>query len=187
MKKTAIGIVVVVALLVAASLAVAWGPGYGRGAGYPAGPAYSGCLYAPNVNLTAEQTARLNSLQQAFLNETLPVRNEMASSAMEVRTLMAQPGTDSAKVTAKQREIFALQQKLQERSLAYQSDARNILSPQQLSALPPGCGLGFAAGTGYGTRYGGGYGRGMGYSSGFGSGNGRGRGMGRGGGFGRTW
>jgi len=183
MKKTVMAIGVVAALLVAASLSLAWGPGYGKGAGYAAGPYSRGCWYAPGINLTAEQTAKLNSLQQAFLNETLPMRNEMASKAMEVRTLMAQPGTDAAKITAKQREIFALQQKLQEKPLTYQSDARNILSPQQLSALPPGCGLGFAAGTGYG----GGYGRGMGYSSGFGGGNGRGRGMGRGGGFGRTW
>jgi len=44
MKKTAIGISVVTALLLTASLAMAWGPGYGRGAGYGAGPFYSGCL-----------------------------------------------------------------------------------------------------------------------------------------------
>jgi Spy/CpxP family protein refolding chaperone len=171
MKKTAIGISVVTALLVTASLALAWGSGYGRGIGYSPGP--TGCWYAPGINLTAEQTGKLTSLQQQFLNETLPIRNELASKSLELRSLMAQPGTDAAKITAKQREIFALQQKLQEKSLTYQSDARNILSPQQLSALPPGCGLGFAAGTGYGAGYGGGYGRG--------------RGMGRGAGFGRTW
>lgn len=173
MKKTAIGISIVVALLVTASLALAWGPGYGRGYGYAAGSYSRGCWCAPGINLTAEQTTKLNSLQQAFLNESLPIRNELASKALELRTLMAQPGVDAAKISAKQKEIFALQQKLQEKSLTYQSDARNILSPQQLSALPPGCGLGFAAGTGYSAGYGGGYGRG--------------RGMGRGPGFGRTW
>ena len=186
MKKTVMAIGMVVALLAAASLAMAWGPGYGRGAGYAAGPSYSGCLYAPNVNLTAEQTGKLNSLQQAFLNESLPIRNELASRALELRTLMAQPGTDASKTSVKQQEIFALQQKLQERSLAYQSDARKILSPQQLSALPPGCAFGFAAGTGYGSGFSS-YGRAMGYSSGFGGSYGRGRGMGRGPGFGRTW
>jgi len=172
MKKTAIGISIVVALLVTASLAFAQGPGYGRGYGYAAGPSY-GCLYAPNFNLTAEETTKLNGLRQGFVNETLPIRNEMAAKALEIRTLMAQPGSDAAMIAAKQREISSLQQTLQERSLAYQFDARNILTPQQLSALPPGCGLGFAAGTGYGAGYGGGYGRG--------------RGMGRGSGFGRIW
>jgi len=178
MKKTAIGISVVTALLVTASLALAWGPGYGRGAGFAAPSAY-GCLYAPNFNLTADQTGKLTGLQQQFLNESLPIRNELATKALELRTMMAQPGGDAAKISAKQQEIFALQQKLQEKSLAYQTNARNILTPQQLSMLPPGCGLGFAAGTGYG--------RGMGYSSGFGGSYGRGRGMGRGMGYGRAW
>lgn len=171
MKKTAIGISVVMTLLVTASLALAWGPGYGRGMGSGFGPA--GCWYAPGINLTADQSGKLTGLQQKFLNETLPIRNEMAAKSLEVRSLMAQPGMDAAKITEKQREIFALQQKLQEKSLTYQSDARNILSPQQLSALPPGCGLGFAAGTGYGVGFSGGYGRG--------------HGMGHGAGFGRTW
>jgi Spy/CpxP family protein refolding chaperone len=186
MKRTAIGISIVVALLVTASLALAWAPGYGRGYGYATGAYAGGCWYAPGLNLTSDQTGKLTGLQQQFLNETLPVRNEMATKALELRTMMAQPGGDAAKISAKQQEILALQQKMQEKSLAYQTNARNSLTPQQLSVLPPGCGLGFAAGTGYGGGYGGGYGRGMGYSSGFGGGNGRGRGMGRGGGFGRT-
>lgn len=193
MKKTAIGMSVGVALLVVASLALAWGPGYGRGAGYSAGPYDQSCLNVPGLNLTADQSGRLNSLQQAFLNGTLPMRNELAAKALELRTMMAQPGTDAAKISAKQQEIFAMQQKMQEKSLASQGNARNILTPQQLSMLPAGCGLGAAAGsgygrgTGYGSGTGGGYGRGMGYSSGFGGGYSRGRGMGRGGGSGRAW
>jgi Spy/CpxP family protein refolding chaperone len=187
MKKTAIGIVVVVALLVTASLAFAQWPGYGRGYGYGVGPYYGRCWYASNLNLTPEQTGKLTSLQQSFLNETLPIRNELAAKVLELRTLMAQPSANAQKISAKQQEIFALQQKLQEKSLANQADARNILTPPQLSMLPPGCGLGFAAGMGYGAGFGGGYGRGMGYSSGFGGGYGRGRGMGRGMGYGRAW
>jgi Spy/CpxP family protein refolding chaperone len=185
MKRTAIGISILMAFLLTASMALAWGPGYGRGAGYAAPSAY-GCLYAPNFNLTAEQSGRLTGLQQQFQNETLPVRNELAAKSLELRSLMAQPSPNSATISAKQKEIFALQQKMQEKSLAYQANARSALTPQQISQLPPGCGLGFAAGTGYGASYGGGYGRGMGYSAGFGTGYGRGRGMGRGAGFGRA-
>ncbi len=145
MKKTAIGISIVVALFVTASLAFAQGPGYGRGYGYAASP-YYGCLSAPNFNLTADQTGKLNSLQQQFLNETLPIRNELAAKSLELRNLMAQPSPNAATIWAKQPEIFALQQKMQEKSLAYQTNARNVLTPQQVSQLLPGCGLGFAAG-----------------------------------------
>lgn len=186
MKKTAIGIGLMAALLVTASLALAWGPGYGRGAGFAAPSAY-GCLYAPNFNLTAEQSGKLSGLQQQFLNETLPARNELAAKSLELRSLMAQPAPNAATISARQQEIFALQQKMQEKSLAYQANARGLLTPQQVSQLPPGCGLGFAAGTGYGAGFRGGYGRGMGYNPGFSGGYGRGRGMGRGAGFGRAW
>jgi Spy/CpxP family protein refolding chaperone len=186
MKKTAIGLSVVAALLVTASLALAWGPGYGRGAGNT-GAYGSGCLYAPSFNLTAEQSGNLTSLQQQFLNETLPIRNEMAAKSLEIRNLMAQPSANAASISAKQQEVFTLQQKMQEKSLAYQTNARNMLTPQQLSMLPPGCGLGFAAGSGYGAGFGSGYGRGMGYNSGFGGGYSRSRGMGRGAGYGRAW
>ena len=98
---------------------------------------------------------------------------------------MAQPSANAATISAKQQEIFALQQKTQEKSLAYQTNARNIMTPQQLSMLPPGCGLGFAAGSGYGSGFGSGYGQG--YGAGTGGGYGRGRGMGRGAGSGRAW
>ncbi len=55
---------------------------------------------------------------------------------------MAQSGSDAAVIAAKQREISSLQQSLQERSLAYQFDARNILTSQQISRLPQDAGSG---------------------------------------------
>ena len=163
MKKLIIATSVMLVLLVAVSHAVAWGP-------------------AANLNLTAEQSGKLNSLHQEFLEETLPIRNELASKALEFRTLLASPSTDKTQVKAKQQEMFVLQNKMQEQFLAYRLDAREILTPDQISMLPPGCGLGFAAGAGYGrgTGYGKGRGGGMGYGKGYGRGMGRG---GRGPGF----
>lgn len=165
MKKIIIATSVMLVLLVAVSHAVAWGP-------------------AGNLNLTAEQSEKLNGLHQGFLKETLPIQNELASKALEFRTLLASPSTDKTQVKAKQQEMFVLQNKMQEKSLAYRLDAREILTPDQISMLPPGCGLGFAAGAGYGrgTGYGKGRGGGMGYGKGYGRGMGRGRG-GRGPGF----
>ena len=163
MKKTVIAISVILVFLVAVSQAMAWHP-MGRSFGY-----------AENLNLTAEQSRNLNAHQQDFLKEALPIRNELAIKALEFRTLLAQSSTDKSKVKAKQQEIFALQKKLQEKSLAYELDARDILTPEQISMLPPGCGLGFMAsaggmgygkGCGRGMGNGGGYGRGMGYHAG---------------------
>jgi len=170
MKKAMIGMSVLVVLLTAVSQAVAWCP-LGRG-----------IAYAPNLNLTAEQSGKLNTLKQDFFKETLPIRNELASKVMEFRALLTQPSTDAGKIKAKQKEIFALQQKLQEKSVAYHLDARKILTAEQISMLPPGCGLGFLAGAGYGSGrgYGRGYGQGMWATRGAFCGGGRGGGFGRG-------
>lgn len=172
MKKTVLGLSLAAAFLATSSLALSWGPGYGRGARYAGASGY-GCLYAPNFNFTAEQSGKLSSLQQQFLNEALSIRNELAAKSLELRSLMVQPSPNRDVISAKQKEIFALRKKMQEKSLAYQTEARSVLTPQQISLLPPGCGPGFAAGSGYGPGFGGGYGKG--------------RGMSRGPRFGRVW
>jgi hypothetical protein len=71
-----------------------------------------------------------------------------------------------------------LNEKLAEKSLSYQLGARKILTPDQITQLPPGCSLGFGnpfVGPGFGMSPGYGYGRGPGYGRGRGYGSGRGR------------
>jgi len=137
-----------------------------------------------NLNLTAEQIKKIETLQQNYLKETTPIQNDLTSKSLELRTLMVNPSADANKIMAKQKEIFTLRQKLQEIALKYRLDGRKILTPEQISLLPPGCGLGFALGKSYGMGIGGGRGfygsQGKGKGRGYGSGAGKGRGMGSG-------
>jgi Spy/CpxP family protein refolding chaperone len=74
-------------------------------------------------------------------------------------------------VLAKQREISEVTAKLAEKRVSYQLEARKLLTPEQIAALPPGCAPGFGNLAG---------GRGMGPGPGYGAGRGMGGGYGRG-------
>ena len=97
------------------------------------------------------------------------------TKSLELRTLLTTSTDDDAAILAKQSEVLALQQKLNEDVLKYRLKAQKILTPEQRALLPQGYNFGFGMGSGYGY----GMGRGMGL--------GRGRGMGWGNGFGRGW
>lgn len=133
MKKTTIGIIILLIMLMATSQALAQ---------------QSGCKWRNNcsikadLNLTAEQEDALNKLHQNFLDETQSIRNELAAKINKFQTLMDQPSVDKTIALAKQQEIFDLRHKIKAKALSYRIDARAILSSEQLAMLPPGCGLG---------------------------------------------
>ena len=103
----------------------------------------------------------MQALQESFFKETIPLRNEMMTKHLELRTLWAQTNPDQEKILAKQREINALRAQLQEKATKYQLEARNILTPEQQAQLRSFWGPGPGFGRGYGMRGGFGPGRGM--------------------------
>jgi Spy/CpxP family protein refolding chaperone len=178
MKKMIVALMVV-ALVATAGMAMAqgWGRGMGYGPGYgpgPNAPCYGpgyGPGYGPKgswgpaLNLTAEQNQKIQAMRESFFKETLPLRNEMQTKRLELRTLWAQTNPDQEKILAKQKEINALRAQLQEKRTQHQLEMRKVLTPEQqaqLGAYGPGFGPGF--GPGKGMRGGFGPGRGMGYA-----------------------
>ncbi len=166
MKKVIVGLMVV-ALLPTAGLAMAqgWGRGmgYGPGPGAEYGPGY-GPGYGPrgawaNLNLTPEQTQKLQAMRESFFKENLPLRNDMQVKQLELRTLWAQTNPDQEKILAKQKEINALRAQMQEKGTKHRLEMRKILTPEQ-QAQVAAFGLGF--GPGHGMKGGFGPGRGMG-------------------------
>jgi zinc resistance-associated protein len=176
--KRMIVAVLVVALVGTAGLALAqgWGRGFGYGPGYPPHYGQRGA-WGPGFNLTPEQTQKMQALQDKFFKETLPLRNELQAKVLELRTLWAQANPDQAKIMAKQKEINALREQLQEKSTQLRLEARNVLTPEQQAQLGPS---GFGPGYGMMGGFGPGYGMRGGYGPGYGMGYGRGYGMGYG-------
>ncbi len=176
--------------LMLATTALAQGdPGWGRWGAGP-GPCWMMGGFGPYgtiPNLTGEQITSFNNLQQVFVNDTANLRNELVQKRLEFQNLMVQVTPDAAAVTAKQKEVSDVMAKVAEKRTSYQLEARKLLTPEQVTQLPPGCTLGFGNVYG-GPRYGAGqrYGAGMGFGRGSPAGPGYGRGWGRGRGYGRA-
>ena len=157
MKKTIIiGLCLTLALALIGTAALAWGPGFslgfgmgpGFGPGFSAGP---GSGYPAIPNVTAEQSAQIKVLQDAFLKETESLQKEMAAKGAELRSFRFAPNSDAAAVRTKQTELFGLQSKLQEKGNNLRAEVQKVLKPEQLAQFPafgPGRGFGPVAGFG---------------------------------------
>jgi Spy/CpxP family protein refolding chaperone len=139
MKKIMIAVTMVV-LLAAAGLAMAQGcekcSGMGMGYGPHSGAGHSGGhgLWKA-LNLTPEQMQKVQALRESFFKETLPLRNDLMSKKLEMRSLWLQTNPDEEKILAKQKEISALRAQLGERAIKNRFEMRSILTPEQQAKL----------------------------------------------------
>jgi Spy/CpxP family protein refolding chaperone len=90
---------------------------------------------ASALELTEEQKALIQKKHEAFMEEINPLRNRLFSRKMELRDLWGQGNPDQGKISAKQREILAIQSQLQEKTIQYQMECRGLLSPEQQEKL----------------------------------------------------
>ena len=167
MKKIMVA-VMMVAILAAAGLAMAQGcekgPGMGMGYGPHSGgerPGGHGLWSA--LNLTPEQVQKVQALRESFFKETIPLRNELMSKKLELRSLWLKTNPDEEQILAKQKEINDLRAQLQEKATKNRLEMRKVLTPEQqaqLANLRGRSGRGYGRGCGFGS--GPGYGMGMG-------------------------
>lgn len=94
--------------------------------------------WSSRLNLTEEQSARIQDLRESYLKDTLEWRNELMIKRFVLRDLLGNPQSDASAALAKQREISELESKIQERALLYHLEVRKILTPEQIRMLPPG-------------------------------------------------
>lgn len=87
------------------------------------------------LNLTEEQKVRIQAKQEAFHAEVNPLRDKLFSKKMELRGLWAQGIPDHTKLVAKQREVEAIQNRIQEMTARHRLECRGLLSSEQQEAL----------------------------------------------------
>lgn len=154
MKRMVVALGLAVAVTLTAATVFAWGPGMGRGMGQGFG---NGCgAVAAVPNLSADQAAKIQKIQSDRYAEAATVRSEMYAKKIELQALFREPVLDQAKITAKQKEITALQNQLQEKGLVARTAVAEILTPEQRAQLPangPGVGGGRGRGMGFGNRW----------------------------------
>ena len=148
----------------------------GKGRGGPAridGGLPTGCVM--DMNLSAEQRAKIQELRNSFFKDTTGLRSELFKKDQELDALMLEPNPELEKAEKLQEEISALQGQMEQKKLQAEFKVRKVLTPDQLQQLPPGCDMGIGM-----------CGRGCGMMP-PGCGMGMGGGMGRMGRDGPTW
>lgn len=163
MKKLVMTLVAAIVVTAFTASAFAFGPGWGRGHG--------GCSYSgpdekafSGLNLTAEQTAKINALRESFLKDTKPLKDKLFSKRGDLRLLWLQTNPDQDKILAVQKEIRALRDQMQDRMTTQRLEMLKVLTPEQQEKVKSfrmgrGFGPGMKGGPGF---QGGGPGPGMG-------------------------
>jgi zinc resistance-associated protein len=91
-----------------------------------AGPMGRGMGGGWAANLTPEQSAKILELKQKFMNDTAPLRQQMLQKRIELNALWQAPNPDQAKIAAKQKELNALRDQMQQKQLDFQMQVRQI-------------------------------------------------------------
>jgi Spy/CpxP family protein refolding chaperone len=144
MKTSKISIVALLALTLTLGLAASsWaGPGGGMGGG-------KGCGMMGAMNLSPDQAGKFFDLKEKFHNDTTATRKQMMVKQAELAALWKAENPDQAAITAKQKEVNALRDQMQEKRTAFQLEARKI-SPELAKGFGPGMGGGMGHGRGKG-------------------------------------
>ena len=93
--------------------------------------------WVSQLNLTPDQSAKLQELRETYLRDTLAWRNELVIKRFDMRDLMRDSQSDPNAILAKQKEISDLEAKIQERGVLLHIEMRKVLTPEQLKLIPP--------------------------------------------------
>ncbi len=117
---TALGIVLVIVLV--GSWAFADGPWGARRYGSP------GCDYGyPYSNLTPEQREKLQAQEEKYYRDTEDLRRDLYQKRLDLRKLWVDPKADPEGIRAKQREIFEVERRLQDKAFEHRMALRDLV------------------------------------------------------------
>ncbi|MCX5831546.1 MAG: Spy/CpxP family protein refolding chaperone [Deltaproteobacteria bacterium] len=145
MKK----VVMFLAAIALAAIMVSPASAYrGAAGGNGPGSGYAGDITAwQGLNLTADQTAKIRSLQEAQLKEIQPLQNKLYSKRGELRLLWLQQAPDRDKITAADQEVRALRDQIQDKMTNHRLTVFNVLTLEQQTKVQA-----YGAGRGNGPR-----------------------------------
>ena len=140
MKKTIIALGLVVLMLFGVAYVYAQGQGYGR----------MGWGHEKWSSLTQEQQTKFQELRKKFIDETAQLRSAIVTKRQELRSLWTDPKADPLAIQEKEKELRSLQDQLRDKASQSMLEARNILTPEQLTQFGTGSGMGMGPGFGRG-------------------------------------
>lgn len=100
-----------------------------------------------DLRLTDKQIKQIGSIERRYLEEMRALRHELLNKRYSLQRLLSDPTTKPKKIKARQREVFALENQIEEKLLDYQLEMREILTPDQFrlwvsrKGMPSGRGM----------------------------------------------
>jgi Spy/CpxP family protein refolding chaperone len=143
MKKTIIALGLVVLILFGVAYVYAQGQEYGR----------MGWGHGKWSSLTSEQKTKFQELRKKFIDETAQLRSAIVTKRQELRSLWTDPKADPLAIQEKEKELRSLQDQLRDKASQSMLEARQILTPEQLTQFGTGSGMGPGFGRGHGRCY----------------------------------
>ena len=101
------------------------------------------------MNMTPEQAGKIFDLQEKMHADTAGVRKQMMVKQVELMALSKAEKPDQNAIQAKQKELSALRDQMQEKMTAFQLEAQKI-APGFAMGPGPGMGMGKGPGPGMG-------------------------------------
>jgi Spy/CpxP family protein refolding chaperone len=125
-------IMILMILFVSPAMAEMRGSGRGMGMRYGYGP---GRCADPELNLSPDQSQKVNRLQQGYLTKIRQLQREEMLKRAEWRLLSARGSDETSKLNRSQQEIQAIREKIRETWVNYKMECRTLLTPEQLEQL----------------------------------------------------
>jgi hypothetical protein len=126
------GLNLILGLGLLATGAMACGPGFSRGLSMRPE------LFFPDIPILGEkQFYKVEALEKIFLKEIEPVQNSVLTRRTELRILEFAPTPDPTAVKAKQKQIWNLRSKIQDKALNLRFEMWKILNPEQRAQFDP--------------------------------------------------
>jgi Spy/CpxP family protein refolding chaperone len=88
------------------------------------------------LNLTAEQAARLRTLDDKYGQEIEPIRKQLYNRGRELKAEWLQTEPDRGRIEALQGDVVKLQARLRAMLAAHRADALKVLTPEQQAQVP---------------------------------------------------
>lgn len=86
-----------------------------------------------DLNLTPEQTEKVQALKESFHKDIAPLQNRKFQCRTELKLLWMQEKPDVEKLKAKQKELHDLKGQIMEKVMDYRLSFRSILTHEQLA------------------------------------------------------
>jgi Spy/CpxP family protein refolding chaperone len=95
------------------------------------------CWKASDLNLSPDQVKGLELINQTYLKETRPLRNDLFSKRLELREFLTNPSIKAESIQLKNAEVLTLESKIGDREIEYLIKVRSLLTQEQLKNWCP--------------------------------------------------